>query len=62
VLDELEAVAPEMGQVFRSSRDIVVHGDDGMAILAEAVAQVRSQEACRPGDQDSHPTCSLPIE
>ena len=62
VLNELEAVAEEMGQVFGGPRDVVVHGHDGMALLPEAIAQMRSQEACGPGDQDSHSTCPLPIE
>jgi len=44
----------EMGEVLRLARNEVINADDLMTVRHQPVAQMRADEACSPGDEDSH--------
>ena len=63
VPDELEpAIAHEVGDVVRVSRHEVVEPHDAVPFREEPVAQMRSQEARRTRDEDSHVDLPRPID
>jgi hypothetical protein len=55
VFDEAKGGVPsKVGNIAHISRDQIVHAYDGVPLRQKAVTQVRSQEASRTSNQDSH--------
>ena len=62
VLNELESIAQEVGEVLRRPGDVVVDGHDGVPFPAKPVAQMGTEKAGGTRDEDPQSTSLLPIE
>jgi len=49
-------LAGEMGEIGGIAGELIIHPQHAMPGAKEAVNQVRSEEPCRPGYEDAHPS------